>query len=245
MKDEPPRTVEPITVARFVGFALVLVIASAIAACGALELPLRASAERDPSASAPVSAAASSATLKPSAAVSPAGNTPYTTATTAPTQTPVPSPAPTPLDCEPAGTASPGPSPLDVNTWTFRGHRILDAEPRYGGVYVDGNIFVINVTAEPELVCDEIRSILPAGALVQMRIVDYPWSELEAVMATVESDWLELTNAGVAINFLDADEVANRVVIGIQPFSDQVASDLRAKYGRTIKVIERGPAYYS
>jgi len=244
MKQEPRRILEPISIARFVPVAPILAIALAVGACGAVDVPPRASAELDSSVSAPVNTAATTATLQPTAAVSPAGNTPYTTATTTPTQTPVPSPAPTPFDCAPAGTASQGPSPIDVNTWTFRGHRILDAEPRYGGVYVDGNIFVINVTGQPELVCDEIRSILPAGAQVQMRIVDYPWSELEAVKATVESDWQELTNEGVGLTFLDADEAANRVVIGIKPFSEVVAADLRAKYGRTVKVIERGPAYY-
>jgi hypothetical protein len=238
MNEDTRRQVGPIIFSRGLVVAALLAVAATVEACAAVDP--NPSQTAFPSESAvPVRA-----TSAPSAAASLVGTIPSLPATVSPTQTRLLSPAPTPFDCVPAGTVSPPPSPINADSWEFRGHQIVDDDPRYGGVYIDGNTFVINATGQPELICDEIRSILPAGAQVQIRLVEYPFSELVAVMANVEADWQELTGDGIGINFLDADEVANRVVIGIKPFSDELAGDLRTRYGRTIKVIEKGPATY-
>jgi len=136
----------------------------------------------------------------------------------------------------PSTTFTPPPS----NDWNLGPLlRTLKNDPRYGGIYIAcGDTIVIGVTRNADEITTLISPNIPPGAKVEVHLVHFSWSDLSSVKEAVDASWQTLIDGGLGVNSNGVDPVSNRVVVGIKPYSAQVADSLATRFGPEIRVVE-------
>lgn len=74
----------------------------------------------------------------------------------------------------------------------------------------------------------------PDGADIHVTRVDYRMRELEAVKDEITGDMLKLVDHGLPIAMVDANAVADRVIVYLTEERDGAQAELRARYGPTV-----------
>ena len=151
----------------------------------------------------------------------------------------------------PSATLIPTPQDCTGATKHYSGGYVsrLKADPRFGTIYdepqADGStIVVVGVTADPDAVYAEICGLAPARTTFQMHLVDYSWNDLQAVKGAAEALMTKPTPDNVKITFVSVDGYTDRVVVGIDPYTDAAAAALSESLGPEAVVVAKPPAKY-
>ena len=119
----------------------------------------------------------------------------------------------------------------------------LAKDPRFGGLYVvqaEGGRIHIRVTRSDAALADLVESLLPPGGSYVFEPAEFTMAELTTVRLDIEADFNSL-RAEFGVKHLGVDPVANRVEIGIHPYSEKVAADLVDRYGQQVRVVTSEP----
>lgn len=119
----------------------------------------------------------------------------------------------------------------------------LEKDPRFGGMYVvqsEGGRIHIRATHPDPAFTALVEGLLPTGATFVVEPADYTYADLAALRLNMEADFNSLrTDFGA--KHLGVDPKANRVEVGIYPYSDSVAAALVARYGLEVRVVASEP----
>lgn len=116
----------------------------------------------------------------------------------------------------------------------------LASQAQFGGLYIDqssGGVIDIATTGDASATLKDATSSAPSGAVLRSRHVQYTLQQLSALKDRVTQDVSSLTAAGVEVATIGVDVVANRVRIEVANLTDQVTTDLNARYGAEVIVV--------
>jgi hypothetical protein len=116
--------------------------------------------------------------------------------------------------------------------------------PAFAGHWIDqpaGGIIVVAFANDAEKREAELRPLVPPGAELQVRNVDYTVAELEAVRLRIANDLSKLSQAGIGVRLLYTDLPSNRVVIGLADPNSIVTARLNVLYGDGISTTTSNP----
>lgn len=115
----------------------------------------------------------------------------------------------------------------------------LEKQPSYAGIYFDqaaGGVIDIATTDDPARMAD-LAKLAPVGAEVRIRMVQYTTHELEALQASVTSDWQAWRDSGVNLASIGIDVKANLLRVSVVDLSQDVKGRIEAKYGPALDVV--------
>ena len=100
-------------------------------------------------------------------------------------------------------------------------HRIYP-DDAFGGIYLDGDTVVVNITCSEESARARAEGKLGEGVRIEYRAVKYPLGVLENV-----KDLLTQHMGEYRIAALDANEVTNRVDVSLYDYNDRTFEEIR------------------
>lgn len=108
-------------------------------------------------------------------------------------------------------------------------------DPRFGGFWADDSgVLNVAVTRDVEEIRSSVAHLLIPGMPVRFQLVRYSYTELTATQMQILEDETKPDVTMVAI-----DPAANQVVVGIDPFDEEVAEELTSRYGPVVKVVHQ------
>lgn len=109
----------------------------------------------------------------------------------------------------------------------------LHAKPWYGGLWIDQHAsgeVVVNSAGQSDETAESLATLLPDGAFVRIQPVAYSMATLEALKARADA----LVGAGegrtLGVQSVGIDEMADKLRIGLNPYSISAAETLQAMY---------------
>lgn len=101
----------------------------------------------------------------------------------------------------------------------------------------------MNFTGAPEEHVAAICALLPSDCAVYVRIVPISSAVGRALQDRIANDRGSLEAAGVEVNSIGFDPIADRVRIGVTTLTPQVQAELERRYSRdSIEVVQEAPA---
>lgn len=119
--------------------------------------------------------------------------------------------------------------------------RALDAEPDFGGMYVDqkaGGVVTVSFTVSNSRLRSLVNRLAPSGARILIRTVTYSKASLGQLMGRVSDEARGWLGQGITISGVEIDDAANRVRILVAGLTDSATQLLEAKYGPEVEVAE-------
>jgi hypothetical protein len=123
----------------------------------------------------------------------------------------------------------------------------LEKNPDFAGIHLDprqGGSVEIAVAGGIEGVARDVAALLPPGATVHYRTVQFTLAELQATRDAILRDVETLLEQGINVTSIDADEKRNAVLVSLDPYRESDAAELRTRYGRSVVVDGGTPAQF-
>jgi len=104
------------------------------------------------------------------------------------------------------------------------------------GLVDDGRRLVVTVHESRDAMVALARSMLPPGAVYEIRVVAYGLAELNALKDRIVAEQLAGPAPNISVIFVDVDELRGLVVIGVDRLDGDVSQALTGRYGPLVVV---------
>jgi hypothetical protein len=117
------------------------------------------------------------------------------------------------------------------------------AQPDWGEDYLSGARLYLNFTAQPEEHVAALSALVPLDCAVYVRIVPVSSAIGRALQSRIEQDMGSLRAAGVPVNGVGFDPIADKVTVAVYPLTSQSRTELERRYPKEmLNIFEQLPA---